>query len=132
MKGGGGFDIVDYSSRKNNLTVGIGTLADDGEAGEKDNVWLDVEEVMGGAGNDKLTGNATNCVLLGLAGNDTLTGGAGVDALHGGSGNDKLFGNANNDFLNGGPGVDTLDGGLGTDKAAKDPSDILISIESVA
>jgi Ca2+-binding RTX toxin-like protein len=132
MKGGGGFDIVDYSSRKNNLTVGIGTLADDGEAGEKDNVWLDVEEVIGGAGNDKLTGNATNCVLLGLAGNDTLTGGAGVDALHGGSGNDKLFGNANNDFLDGGPGVDTLDGGPGTDKAAKDPSDILISIESVA
>jgi Ca2+-binding RTX toxin-like protein len=132
MKGGGGFDIVDYSARKNNLTVGIGTQADDGEAGEKDNVWLDVEEVIGGSGNDKLTGNATNCVLLGLAGNDTLTGGGGVDALHGGSGNDKLFGLAGNDFLDGGQGIDTLDGGSGADKAAKDPSDVLISIESVA
>ena len=44
MSGGDGNDTVTYASRTNGVYVGIGTLADDGEAGEKDNVQLDVEQ----------------------------------------------------------------------------------------
>src|SRR5439155_26538311 len=35
FKGGAGIDSADYSSRTNKITIGIGTLADDGEANEK-------------------------------------------------------------------------------------------------
>ena len=60
MKGGTGNDTADYSSRTANLTIGIGTLADDGEAGEHDNVYNDVENVEGGAGNYFIRGSAAN------------------------------------------------------------------------
>ncbi len=130
MKGGGGNDTADYSSRIAKLTIGIGTLADDGEANEHDNVYLDVEKVIGGAGNDSIRGNGNANVLLGLGGNDTLFGGAGNDNLFGGSGNDQLLGEDGNDYLEGNAGADTLNGGNGTDKALADASDLLVSIES--
>src|SRR2546423_6866002 len=54
MKGGGGNDTADYTSRSAPLTVGLGTIADDGEAGENDNVNIDIETVLGGSGSDSL------------------------------------------------------------------------------
>ena len=47
-----------------------------------------IEQVLGGAGNDSLIGNGANNRLEGGVGNDTLNGGAGNDALFGGAGND--------------------------------------------
>jgi Ca2+-binding RTX toxin-like protein len=129
--GGGGYATVDYSARKANLTVSIGNnLADDGEAGEHDNVGAGIGKVIGGSGNDLLRGDSAANVLLGLAGNDTLFGGGGNDALFGGSGNDQLNGEAGNDYLEGQSGADKLDGGIGTDTALADGSDVLVSIES--
>jgi Ca2+-binding RTX toxin-like protein len=131
LQGGGGFDTVDYSARKANLTVSIGNnLADDGEAGEHDNIGASIGKVIGGSGNDLLRGDSAANVLLGLAGNDTLFGGGGNDALFGGSGNDQLHGEAGNDYLEGQSGADKLDGGAGTDTALADGADTLISIES--
>jgi len=63
-----------------------------------------IENAVGGAGNDTLTGNAQANQLQGLSGNDTINGGTG------------------NDTLNGGTGNDTLDGGDGQDVAAFDGS----------
>lgn len=40
-----------------------------------------IENVVGGRGNDKLTGNASNNSLEGLGGNDTINGGEGVDVV---------------------------------------------------
>ncbi len=64
MSGGDGNDTVDYSSRTNPVTVGPGTLADDGEAGEHDDVFTDVETILGGSGNDTINGDAqpTTCL----------------------------------------------------------------------
>jgi Ca2+-binding RTX toxin-like protein len=157
MQGGAGSDLVDYSSRSAGVTVGIGTLADDGEANEKDNVYNDVEKVRGGKGNDKLSGSSANNVLFGGSGNDTLIGNGGNDALFGEAGNDSLDGGdgadyldggANADILRGGAGIDqffgfdgdgtfysrdtlkeTVNGGNGTDKAQRDTIDILSSVE---
>lgn len=128
LMGGNGYDTVTYASRTLPLTIGLGTLADDGEAGEHDNVWNDVERVIGGSGDDSIRASGGGCALLGTAGDDTLYGGTGKDALFGGSGNDLLLGGVSDDYLEGGSGADTLDGGTGTDSAVADAADILISI----
>src|SRR5437773_2191969 len=57
-----------------------------GDAGG--DVLLNIENVIGSAFDDVLTGNALANVLTGGAGNDTLNGGSGADTLIGGSGND--------------------------------------------
>ena len=56
------------------------------------------EQVVGGAGNDSLTGNGSDNRLDGGAGNDTLTGSGGQDTLIGGAGNDSLLGGVGNDL----------------------------------
>jgi len=67
---------------------------------------VDVEVVLGTAGNDALLGDDEP---------NTLRGGAGTDVLQGQGGSDRLFGEAGRDFLMGGNGNDRLDGGAGTE-----------------
>ena len=86
--GGAGNDTVDYSARTAPLTVTLDGQANDGEAGEGDNVGTDEEVVVGGAADDSLTGDDSANVLLGGPGNDVLAGGAGADVLSGGDGVD--------------------------------------------
>jgi len=57
-----------------------------------------VENLTGGSGDDRFTGNSAANVL---------TGGVGDDTLDGGLGNDILTGGLNNDTLIGGGGIDT-------------------------
>ncbi len=76
---------------------------------------LGIEDVIGGAGDDVLTGDSKANKLVGNAGNDTLKGDGGNDMLAGGAGNDMLDGGAGNDLLQGGAGNDTLKGGAGND-----------------
>lgn len=61
--------------------------------------------------------------LLGGDGDDTLTGSAAADVLEGGPGNDTLYGGAGNDRLLGGPGNDTLVGGIGIDEILGEKGD---------
>ena len=112
----------------------IGTLV---PVGDSD----DLVVVLGGSGNDTLTGTSGDDIidgnnnptfpsaadndvidggggsdlLFGRFGNDTIDGGAGTDTLDGGDGNDTLDGGANNDQLDGGNGDDTMTGGGGSD-----------------
>ena len=72
--------------------------------------------MLGGAGNDRLTGNSAFNFIDGEADNDTLSGAAGNDSLLGGAGNDKLDGGVGNDGLLGGAGNDNLIGGAGNDE----------------
>lgn len=51
-----------------------------------------IENAIGGTGNDSIIGNAIDNDLRGGSGNDTLEGGAGFNYLHGGLGNDRLVG----------------------------------------
>src|SRR5436305_1744540 len=116
-RGGGGQDIVDYSSRTAPLTVSLDGLANDGEAGEKDNVGSDVDVVIGGSAGDAITGSGGSNDLYGGPGDDLLHGGSGNDRLFGGTGTDNLGGDGSNDTLDGGSGGDVLAGGSGTDTA---------------
>ena len=77
-------------------------------------------KISGGNGSDKITLDQTNggialpATLIGGNGQDTLTGAAGNDLLIGGNGKDNCTGGDGDDSLNGGNGKDVLDGGLGT------------------
>jgi Ca2+-binding RTX toxin-like protein len=99
--GGAGTDTINYGSRTNAVTVTIGAgSADDGEASEADDVT--VENVVGGAGGDTITGDS---------GNNEITGGAGDDILKGGGGDDT-FVEGDTTGANGG---DDIDGEAGFD-----------------
>jgi Ca2+-binding RTX toxin-like protein len=115
MLGCAGIDTADYSSRTANLLIGLDKWQDDGEAGEFDLAYLDIERVLGGSGNDRIGGGAADNELLGNAGDDTLGGGAGNDSLFGGLGNDKLDGGEGDDYLEGAAGHDVIYGGDGAD-----------------
>jgi Ca2+-binding RTX toxin-like protein len=60
---------------------------------------LGFEIVLGGSGNDTITGNSSNNVLVGNAGNDTLKGNSGRDILIGGLGLDTLSGGNDDDVV---------------------------------
>ena len=66
-----------------------------------------IENVIVSQGNDVLTGNGDDKVLIGQAGNDTLDGAGGNDRLAGGAGIDTLMGGGGNDTRLGGLGDDS-------------------------
>lgn len=99
MTGGAGTDRVDYQQRSTALTLTSEGAGNDGEAGEADNVKPDIEVVLGGSGDDTITGSGVADELHGGPGNDVLSGGAGNDVLIGDSGNDVLNGDAGNDLF---------------------------------
>ncbi|ARQ01301.1 5'-nucleotidase C-terminal domain-containing protein [Pseudorhodoplanes sinuspersici] len=109
--GGDGIDTLDLSALSQSITLtlkdGVTTFATD--------TIENIENVIGGSADDKLTGNSFDNVLSGNAGDDTLKGGAGNDTLDGGDGNDTLDGGTGNDTLLGGAGDDILKGGAGDD-----------------
>jgi len=123
IEGGAGVDTVDYGDRTNSVTVTVGVGlepadADDGEVDEHDMVMADVENVIGGSGNDTLVGTVGNNKLTGNGGDDDLIGGGGADTLNGNDGADFLLGENGPDELYGGIGNDILDGGNGSDGLA--------------
>ena len=76
---------------------------------------INVENVIGTGGNDKLFGNSLNNVLDGGDESDSLDGRAGDDSLYGGFGYDTLIGGEGDDLLLIGGG-DYLMGGNGDDR----------------
>jgi hypothetical protein len=121
LNGGAGADTVDYSTVSAPLTITIDGRANDGAAGERDTVALDVENVIGGSGSDSITGSSAANDLDGGTGNDTISGGGGDDAIDGGTGNDTIGGGAGNDTLDGESGIDQVDGGTGTNTCFWEP-----------
>jgi Ca2+-binding RTX toxin-like protein len=86
INGGNGTDTVDYSAYFNDVAVDLSlTSAQTVATGDFDTI-TNVENVVGGLGNDTLSGSTSNNVLSGGAGNDRLTGRAGNDVLMGGMG----------------------------------------------
>ncbi|MCZ4611429.1 calcium-binding protein [Streptomyces sp. Lzd4kr] len=86
--GGSGNDTVSYGYRTDGVSVDPDNVADDGRAGENDNVRSDVENITGGAGNDSLSGRSgVSNRLVGGGGADDLDGfdGDRLDILDGGT-----------------------------------------------
>ena len=89
--GGDGVDVVNYFYATANTNVSIDGAANDGEAGEHDNVLADVEDLWGSPQQDTLTGSAGPNTIRGGNGNDTITGLGGRDTLAGEAGSDAMF-----------------------------------------
>ncbi len=138
MIGGDGSDTVDYSGPPNiaNRIISLDGLQNDGINGGSvspyaDNVGADVENVVGGRGDDTIYGNGLDNRLLGGEDNSNVGSPAG-DQIYGYGGNDFLdgdgwptysgttgpgcgFQNAGSDSVYGGSGNDRLIGGLSSD-----------------
>jgi Ca2+-binding RTX toxin-like protein len=77
----------------------------------------------GNNGDDSILGSSKADVIMGSGGNDTLIGGKGDDQEFGGGGADKIYGSSGNDMLYGDAGNDTLFGEGGNDTLGGDGED---------
>ena len=140
--GGDGFDVVTHS--RTQLTAISLTLGGTGNQGGAMKTYTAIEGVVGGAGNDTMTGNRAGNLMVGSNGEDIIDGDAGNDFLIGEGRNESFIRayvglnfnfsvadafdplNANvsgtyaeddaaNDSLYGGFGDDVLSGGDGAD-----------------
>jgi len=92
--------------------------ADDGLAGENDDVRSSTENITGGAGIDTIVGDSAKNILLGGLNNDIISGGANTtcasvadgDVLTGGGDDDTFYAATFNCWaaINGGTGADTV------------------------
>ena len=118
LNGGNGTDRADYDMDTAGIVVRLhhqdGTATGRG-IGSDSLQWI--EDVAGGAGNDRITGDGGDNRLDGGDGNDLLVGLDGADTLSGGTGDDTLYGGGGDDIFVGGGGSDTLNGGNGRDLA---------------
>ena len=131
--GGSGFDAVSYEGRAEGVAASLDGSANDGSAldentrsNQSDEIKADIEDLIGGDGNDVLKGDGSKNVLVGgpgddllqgHGGDDDLSGENGNDSLEGGEGADAMDGGGNDDLMFGGFGNDSYDGGDGTDTA---------------
>lgn len=121
--GGTGVNTLVFASTSLGIVADLSAGRASGvEIGE--DTLVRIQNLVGGAGGDTITGDdADNRLeggdgddtIFGLGGNDTIFGGAGDDVLDGGDGDDELFGGVGNDTLRGGAGNDLLSGFRGND-----------------
>src|SRR5215475_3762499 len=112
LDGGSGIDTAVYEFSDEAVFVSLqADTANGGDAAGDE--LIGIENLIGSAFADVLSGDNGANVLEGRGGNDTLDGGGGADTLYGHSGNDTLAG---------GRGGDVLDGGSGTDTASYEES----------
>ncbi|HEU4356789.1 MAG TPA: hypothetical protein VFT27_14465 [Actinomycetota bacterium] len=89
IDGGGGVDTLDYSASPAGVRVDLSKHEARRDGAEPDTV-LEVEDLVGTAQGDQLTGAEGPNELRGLAGADTLDGHRGSDDLFGGDGKDTV------------------------------------------
>jgi Ca2+-binding RTX toxin-like protein len=144
LDGGPGSDTSSYDDRgpSEPLDVTLATLGGDGAAGENDTL-PGIENVIGGASNDVLTGDGQPNLLIGgpglntmdgLAGDDEIHGGDNRDVITGGPGNDRLFGAGDDDSINAFdtsvPDADVVSCGASADDDAQvDATDVVTECE---
>jgi Ca2+-binding RTX toxin-like protein len=112
LKGGGGVDTVDYSSRTAALVVVMDNSTPSGDAtgnsgkGEADVIGTDVSNIKMGSGSSSYTGNALdNTFFTGTGGTNIVYGLAGDDILNEGAN----ASNASSETFHGGLGTDLVD-----------------------
>ena len=100
---GGGQDTIDFTGTTAAIRLNLGITTAQTLVANGSKLTLTaanaIENVIAGAGADRIIGNDLDNRLVGGAGNDALFGGAGNDTLVGGAGNDILTGGTGNDFF---------------------------------
>ncbi|MCI5046970.1 MAG: hypothetical protein MRY59_05675, partial [Aquisalinus sp.] len=123
LDGGSGTDTVDYSGSAVGVTVNLETGTGSGGEAQGDTLQ-NIENVIGTAASDSLTGSDQSNELIGGSGNDVLAGLEGADILDGGAGQDVA------DYSSSAEGV-TVDLNSGAGIGGDASGDTLISIENV-
>jgi len=125
ISGGDGIDTATYEERAGNQPVSLSLdgAANDGESGENDAINADIEDAIGGAGDDTLTGNAGPNEIDGGDGGDVIDGLGGRDTIDGGPGNDRI---ASRDGIQ-----ESIECGDGNDLAVTDEFDSATNCETV-
>jgi RTX calcium-binding nonapeptide repeat (4 copies) len=103
-------DKLTYGMRRSALRIDLRG----GKSSTEDRI-VEVESVVGGQGDDRLTGDSGDNFLGGGAGADVVHGGDGADIPMGGKGADRVYGDDGDDVVWGEEGRDTLFGGSGDD-----------------
>jgi T5SS/PEP-CTERM-associated repeat protein len=128
--GGAGVNTVEYSSATLPITVNLATGTASGDPDIGTDTLVNIQNVIGGSGNDVIIGNGQDNVLDGGAGNDQLAGGGGNDTLIGNSGIDTaVFSGLQAEYS-----ISRTEGGgyIVTDShAGRDGVDTLIDVERV-
>jgi len=122
--GGPGRDWIHYTNHTQPVNVQLDNVANDGASGEGDQVRSNVENILGGSGDDVLDSRGAFSRLEGNGGDDTLLGGFGPDTLIGGPGEDTLDAGSENDIVDARDGVgEVVVCGTGDDTAQLDSRD---------
>jgi Ca2+-binding RTX toxin-like protein len=121
MNGGVGTDTISYAGTTGAVSINLseaavgGTVAGRSAGAAGFDLVSNIENVIGGDGNDIIIGSSGVTGSANLGANNVLDGALGDDSINGGAGNDTLIGAAGNDTLIGAAGNDSLDGGVGND-----------------
>jgi len=114
--GGTGIDYARYNDAAYGDLV-ISLIAPETNTGAAaGDTYISIEGIIGGTGNDDITGNGNANFLYGMQGNDTIDGDGGNDRVFGDGGDDELYGGVGADTVDGGVGNDVLYGGRGKDR----------------
>ncbi len=90
IDGAAGTDFVSYISSTSAITVSMVNGATNAGGEAAGDLLYNIENLLGSAYGDSITGNSSNNVISGDAGNDTIIGGLGADTLDGGLGVDTI------------------------------------------
>jgi Ca2+-binding RTX toxin-like protein len=114
IDGGAGIDTLSYAASTGAVTVNLATNVNTGGDAQGDSIVIGtVENLIGSALDDSLTGDGNSNSIQGGDGKDTLAAGSGgVDTVLGGAGDDSI------QVGNGLTATDHIDGGAGADKLA--------------
>ena len=115
LNGGPGSNSADYRFSAQGVFVNLTNGRAEGGQAEGD-VLRNIQNLIGGAGDDTLIGDGGPNTLTGGHGDDVLRGRAGRDELRGGPGDDRIYGDNGADVIWGGAGADRMWGGKGGDK----------------
>ncbi|MCC1494604.1 S-layer family protein [Cognatishimia sp. F0-27] len=132
LEGGDGSDTASYASSSTLVQVNLGAgTAQNGDA--QGDTFSGIENLVGSAFNDVLTGDGGANMLTGGLGNDTLSGGSDDDELLGGEGADSLDGGTSFDIASyaGSSGAVNIDLAANTATGGDATGDTLTSIEDL-
>jgi serralysin len=110
LDGGEGADTARYDDSSSGVSIDLSTHLVSGGTAAGDQL-ISIENLVGSAFKDMLTGDSGANTLQGMAGADLLNGGAGDDFLYGGAGADELVGGSGADtfvFKRGEGGKDSV------------------------
>ncbi|MBS0166197.1 type I secretion C-terminal target domain-containing protein [Nitrospira sp. CMX1] len=97
INGSGGTDTLSYANAGSGVTVNLSTATAQNTVGAGTDTISNMENLIGSASHDTLTGTSNVNIIQGGAGADTISAGGGADFLYGGAGADTLTGSTGGD-----------------------------------